>query len=48
MKLRFLFVAVLALLVSGCLDTIMAVPAAAASGVGNVVGGIWGAVTNIF
>ena len=48
MKLRFLFVAVLALLVSGCMDTIMAVPAAAVNGVGNVVGGIWGAVTSIF
>ena len=48
MKLRFLFVAVLALLVSGCMDTIMAVPAAAGNGVGNVVGGIWGAVTSIF
>ena len=48
MKLRFLFVAVLALLVSGCMDTIMAVPAAEVSGVGNVVGGIWGAVTSIF
>jgi hypothetical protein len=48
MKLRFLFVAVLALLVSGCMDTITAVPAAAVSGVGNVVGGIWGAVTSIF
>ena len=48
MKLRFLFVAVLALLVSGCMDTIMAVPAAAVTGVGNVVGGIWGAVTSIF
>ena len=48
MKLRFLFVAVLALLVSGCMDTIMAVPAAAVNGVGNVVGGILGAVTSIF
>ena len=48
MKLRFLFVAVLALLVSGCMDTVMAVPAAAVNGVGNVVGGIWGAVTSIF
>jgi len=26
----------------------MAVPAAAVSGVGSVVGGIWGAVTSIF
>ena len=48
MKLRFLFIAVLALLASGCLDTVMAVPAAAVNGVGSVVGGIWGAVTSIF
>ena len=48
MKLRLLFIAVLALLVSGCVDTIMAVPAAAVNGVANVVGGIWGAVTSIF
>ena len=48
MRLKFLFVAVLALLLGGCMDTIMAVPAAAVSGVGNVVGGIWGAVTSIF
>ena len=48
MKLRFLFIAVFALLVSGCMDTIMAVPAAAVNGVGNLVGGIWGAITNIF
>ena len=48
MKLRFLFIAVMALLVSGCMDTVMAVPAAAVNGVGSVVGGIWGAVTNIF
>ena len=48
MKLRFLFVAMMALLVSGCMDTIMAVPAAAVSGVGTGVGGIWSAVTSIF
>ena len=48
MKLRFLFVAVIALLVGGCMDTMMAVPAAAVNGVGSVVGGIWGAVTSIF
>ncbi len=48
MKLRLLFIAILALLVSGCADTIMAVPAAAVNGVGNVVGSIWGAVTSIF
>ena len=48
MKLRFLLIAVIAMLVSGCMDTIAAVPAAAVNGVGNVVGGIWGAVTSIF
>jgi hypothetical protein len=48
MKLRFLFIAVLALFVAGCMSTIMAVPVAAANGVGSVIGGIWGAVTSIF
>ena len=48
MKLRFLFIAIMALLASGCMDTMMAVPSAAVSGVGTVVGGIWSAVTNIF
>ena len=48
MKLRFLFVAVTALLLSGCMDNMMAVPAAAVSGVGTVVGGIWSAITSIF
>ncbi|MDA8905338.1 hypothetical protein N9I58_02610 [Candidatus Thioglobus sp.] len=48
MRLRFLFIAIMALLVSGCMDTIMAVPEAAVNGVGSVVGGIWGAVTSIF
>jgi len=48
MKLRFLFVAIAALLVSGCMDTVMAVPAAAVSGVGTIVGGVWSAVTSIF
>ena len=48
MKLKFLFIAMMALLVSGCMDTMMAVPAAAVSGVGSVVGGIWSAITSIF
>jgi len=48
MKLRFIFVAIIAMLISGCMDTIAAVPAAAVNGVSNVVGGIWGAVTSIF
>ena len=48
MKLRFLFIAILAMLISGCMDTIMAVPAAAVGGVSNAVSGIWGAITSIF
>ena len=48
MKLRILLVSVSALLLSGCMDSVMAVPAAAVNGVGNIVGGIWGAVTSIF
>ena len=48
MKLRILFVAIIALLVSGCMDTMMAVPAAAVNGVGTVVGGIWSTITSIF
>ena len=48
MKLRLLFIAMMALLVSGCMDTMMAVPVAAVSGVGTVVGGIWSAITSIF
>ena len=48
MKLRFLFIAVSAMLLTGCMETITAVPAAAVNGVGNLVGGIWGAVTSIF
>jgi|TARA_B110000259_G_scaffold180576_1_gene221491 hypothetical protein len=48
MKLRFLFVAIVALLVGGCMDSMMAVPEAAISGVGSVVGGIWSAITSIF
>jgi len=48
MKLRFLFVALIAVFLSGCMDSIAAVPAAAVQGVSNVVGGIWGAITSIF
>ena len=48
MKLRLLFIAMMALLVSGCMDSAMAVPTAAVNGVGAVVGGIWSAVTSIF
>mgnify|MGYP000504091739 CR=1 FL=1 len=48
MRLKFLFVAIVALLISGCMDTVMAVPAAAVNGVGSVVGGMWNAVSSIF
>ena len=48
MKLRFLFLSIAALLVSDCMDSMMAVPEAAISGVGSVVGGIWSAVTSFF
>ena len=48
MKLRFLFVAITAVFLSGCMDSIAAVPAAAVDGVSNVVGGIWNTITSIF
>ena len=48
MKLRFLFVAMIAMLVSGCYDSAMAVPAAAINGVGSIVGSVWTGVTSIF
>tara|TARA_B110000008_G_C16859108_1_gene519931 strand:- start:315 stop:461 length:147 start_codon:yes stop_codon:yes gene_type:complete len=48
MKLRFLFVAIIAVFISGCMDSIAAVPAAAVDGVSNVVGGIWNTITSIF
>jgi len=48
MKLRFLFIAVMTLLVSGCMDSAMAVPTAAINGVGSVLGGVWSTVTSIW
>tara|TARA_B110000858_G_C17548954_1_gene357100 strand:+ start:245 stop:391 length:147 start_codon:yes stop_codon:yes gene_type:complete len=48
MKLRFLFVAMIAMLVSGCMDSAMAVPAAAVNGVGSFVGSVWTGITSIF
>ena len=48
MKLRFIFITIMALLLSGCMDTITAVPSAVVNGVGSAVSGIWGAVTSIF
>jgi len=48
MKLKIIFLVAIASLISGCADTIMAVPSAAVSGVTNVVGGAWNAITGIF
>jgi hypothetical protein len=48
MKLKFLFIATLALLASGCMESIMAVPSAAVNGVVGVGSAIWGTVTSIF
>jgi len=45
MKLRFLFVAIMAMLISGCMDSVMAVPAAAVDVSVNVVSSIWDAIT---
>ena len=45
MKLKFLFIAILALLVAGCMDSITAVPKAAIDGTANFLGSIWDAIT---
>ena len=45
MKLKFLFVAILALLASGCMESITAVPEAVIGGTVNVVSSIWDAIT---
>tara|TARA_B100000767_G_C19428700_1_gene395039 strand:+ start:305 stop:451 length:147 start_codon:yes stop_codon:yes gene_type:complete len=45
MKLRFLFIAIIAVFISGCMDTIMAVPAAAVDVSTNVVSSVWDAIT---
>jgi len=45
MKLKFLFVVLLALLAAGCMDSITAVPKAAIDGTANFVGSIWDAIT---
>jgi len=48
MKLKFLFIGILALLASGCADQILAVPKAAVDGVVGVGSAIWDTVTGIF
>jgi hypothetical protein len=45
MKLKFLFIALLAVLAAGCMDSVTAVPKAAIDGTANFVGTIWDAIT---
>ena len=40
MKLKFLFIAILALLATGCAESIIAVPKAVLTGTGNVIGSV--------
>ena len=40
MKLKFLFIAILALLASGCADQVLAVPSAVIGGTVNVISAI--------
>ena len=44
MKLKLLCFGLLALLLSGCMDSITAIPKAAIDGTANVVGSIWDAI----
>jgi|TARA_B100000929_G_C15227762_1_gene325143 hypothetical protein len=45
MKLKLLCLGLLALLLSGCMDSITAIPKAAIDGTANVVGSIWDAIS---
>ena len=45
MKLKFLFIAILALLAAGCMDSITAVPKAAIDGTANFISTVWDAIT---
>tara|TARA_B100000795_G_scaffold221834_1_gene176599 strand:- start:1466 stop:1612 length:147 start_codon:yes stop_codon:yes gene_type:complete len=45
MKLRILLIAIMAMLISGCMDSVMAVPAAAVNGTVNVVSSVWDTIT---
>ena len=40
MKLKFLFIVILALLATGCAESIIAVPKAVLTGTGNVIGSV--------
>ena len=45
MKIKLLFLVIVALLISGCMDSITAVPMAAIDGTANFVGSLWDAIT---
>ena len=45
MKLKFLFIVILALLATGCAESITAVPKAVIDGTGNVISSVWDAIT---
>ena len=45
MKIKLLCIGLLALLLSGCMDSITAIPKAAIDGTANVVGSIWDAIS---
>ncbi len=45
MKLKLLFLGIVALLLSGCMDSITAVPMAAIDGTANFVSSVWDAIT---
>ena len=45
MKLKFLFIAIMALLVAGCMDSIVAVPKTAIDGTANFISSVWDAIT---
>ena len=45
MKIKILFIVLLALLAAGCMDSVTAVPKAAIDGTANFVGSIWDAIT---
>ena len=45
MKLKLLFLGIVALLLSGCMDSITAVPKAVIDGGASIVSSVWDAVT---
>ena len=45
MKLKFLFIAILALLAAGCMESIVAVPKAAIDGTANFISTVWDTIT---